>query len=797
MREWGFFLLALTLSAAAQDATPDEGELLPLKRIAVVRDGDSPYFNALVDGMGQQLSPLAEGQYRFELDHRFNAKGDPSQVGEMLAAALADDSVDVVYAAGILASQRAARLAQRSKPVVAGAIEFSDLNSSLISESGGSKLPNYTFIVSPRRVIADLEMIRRLISPGANPHVHVLLDETVVEDLPADMNEKIEQISNSLEVTLVLHRAGATVQSAIDAVPSDAQMVYVSLLPSFTAAQRYAILEGLTERDVATFSMRGRADVEAGALAGLAGDNRELHHRRSALNIHQLLSGLDVSSLPVVLNTQDRLVINLKTAKAIGWSPDYDTTLEAELIHRDSMQTSDGSMSLSEAFEKAIKNPQLIAAHEKVREQQAVGRGLESLLRPQLSVAGNVGYLGVSDRISPAITSSAAFNTSLGLQLSQILFSDRVASAIKAQGEVAGAVALDAESVRLDLILATARAYFSVLEAEQLYEVERHNLALIQSNLQLAKMRKDIGVAEAAEIYRWEAAAARARATLIQSDSARRDARVQLNVVTASPRAAHWQLDEWAVDSSRLHFMDAHLGKLVTQLDDLRQFVGFLRHIAVWRSPELASYRKTLAAHGILLNERKRRNYLPEVKLTAGAQRILQDLSGKDATGQNEWSVGIGFVMPLYEGGARDAETERIDAMINQLAANQEHARYLIEQSALSAGYAVSAGHPNLRLSETALVASQANYDAIRFKYSLGAVPLVTLLDAQSDLLSQRQAAARARYQYLIDLHEMQRAMSWFEFSKTEEEKAEWAEQLRNYMQSGSLNVRILNHEDH
>lgn len=794
MKAWVCLFFALSPMAIGQQQ-PVADENLPLKRIAVVRDGDFPYFEGLIRGLDAQLKPLASGQYRYEFDHGFDAKGDSEKVSEMLAGALADETVDVVYAAGILASHQAAKLPQRAKPVLAGAIEFSNLNSSLINERGGSKLANYTFIISPRRVMADLEMIRRLIKDDKDPRIDLLLDDVVVEDLPVELKRKLDELGTTLGVRLELRQAGSSVESAIKAIPADASMVYFSLLPSFSSEQRHAILQGLAKRGIPSFSMLGRSDVEHGALVGLAADNRELQHRRSALNIHQLLSGLDTSSLPVVLNTQDRLTINLNTARALGWSPDYDTTLEAELLHRTSMQASAGAMSLAQAFEKAVKNPQLVAAHQRVREQQAARRELGSLLRPQLSVTGNAGYSGIHDRINPLSTSSTTFSGSLGLQLSQVLFSDRIGSAIKAQDRAAKAAKHDAESVRLDLILATARAYFSVLEAEELYEVERANLALIQSNLQLAKMRKDIGVAEAAEIFRWQAAAARGRATLIQRDSTRRDARVQLNVVTASPRSAHWQLEPWAIDSSRLHFMDEHMRHLVTDLNDLRQFVGFLPHMAVWRSPELASFKETLAAQGILLKERKRRNYMPEVQLSAGAQRTLLDLSGRDADGQNEWSVGIGFVMPLYEGGNRDAESERIHAVIRQLAANRENAGYLIEQSALSAGYAVSAGHPNLRLSELALEASQANYDAIRSKYTLGAVPLITLLDAQSDLLSQRQAAARARYQYLIDLHEMQRAMSWFEFSKTPEQKAQWAKHLRNYMQSGSLHVEVLNHE--
>ena len=79
--------------------------------------------------------------------------------------------------------------------------------------------------------------------------------------------------------------------------------------------------------------MLGAFDVKLGALAGLATDKLQTVSRRMALNTHLLLQGTLTSSLSVVLPTQDHLIINMATAKSIGWSPDYDTSLAAEFIH--------------------------------------------------------------------------------------------------------------------------------------------------------------------------------------------------------------------------------------------------------------------------------------------------------------------------------------------------------------------------------------------------------------------------------------------------------------------------------
>ena len=69
------------------------------------------------------------------------------------------------------------------------------------------------------------------------------------------------------------------------------------------------------------------------------------------------------------------------------------------------------------------------------------------------------------------------------------------------------------------------------------------------------------------------------------------------------------------------------------------------------------------------------------------------------------------------------------------------------------------------------------------------AVSIVELLDAQNQLLIQKQSEATATYKYLKDIIAVQRAMSWFEYEKTSAEKKEWTQWLRNYFKTGSIHV--------
>jgi putative ABC transport system substrate-binding protein len=60
-----------------------------------------------------------------------------------------------------------------------------------------------------------------------------------------------------------------------------------------------------------------RSDVAAGGLVSYSPDSRDLY-QRAASYVDRLLRGAKVSDLPVQLPTKYELVINLKTAKAMG-----------------------------------------------------------------------------------------------------------------------------------------------------------------------------------------------------------------------------------------------------------------------------------------------------------------------------------------------------------------------------------------------------------------------------------------------------------------------------------------------
>jgi len=767
---------------AAQDAA--DAKIEPDYVIAVVKDRDSPYFDAMIAGFRKELDGLAGSEYRFEIRDAFNAGGQADQVGATLDRALADSDVDAIFAAGFVVTSIAAGLPsdRRRVPIVGGAIEFADLEGgSLIAPSGSSSVANYTFIQSPRRIPADLEKLAEL---AGTRKIYAIVDAFAFSSLEEKLTPRVAEMQKRLDIELEIVAAADTLDETLSRLPAEARAVYVAILGDKTAEDRTQLFRALAERDVLSFSMFGAPDVERGALAGLASGNTFAIHRRIALNFHQLLAGVSAEVLPVSLRADDRLVINMRVAREIGWSPDYDTSLAARFIEADVVRSDARKLDLEGAMQIASTvNPEVVASRAAWRAQVHGVQAIRSSYLPQLGLRAQAGAAGATEQIAQLVaTPHHAESFSLGAEVRQLLFSDRINSQFRARRIDADAARLESESSELDAIEAAGIAYLDVLATEALYAIEQENLQIIENNLQLAKLRFEIGAADRSEVFRWQASQAQARAQLFQRDRDRRNARVALNVVLAAPRTRSWALRDIALGDREFYFMDAELSPIITTHEIFQRFVLFLRQEALERSPEIRAFEEGLRAQGILLRERRRRSFVPEINATAAFDRVLQDAHGVRGDSQNEWSVGIGFVVPLFEGGRRIAETDQIRAQSEQLAAQRDQALFVVEQRALAASYAMAASHPTMRLSRVARDAAEQNFRAVQAKYQQGAASVIDLLDAQSQLLTQRQSAAVAAYQYLRDVISMQRAIAWFEFQKAPEERAAWTDSLRRFL---------------
>jgi outer membrane protein TolC len=148
------------------------------------------------------------------------------------------------------------------------------------------------------------------------------------------------------------------------------------------------------------------------------------------------------------------------------------------------------------------------------------------------------------------------------------------------------------------------------------------------------------------------------------------------------------------------------------------------------------------------------------------------------------WSVGVFLSLPVFEGGARIAETRRTTQETYRLQRDREATSDRIEQNARGATYQVAASRLAIDLARRAADAAERNLDLVADNYTLGRVSLVDLIDAQTTALAAELAAADAVNDYLLDLMRVERAVGRFMFFVSPADREAWIQELEAFAAS-------------
>ena len=739
-------------------------------RIAVVRDGPTAAGD-LVPGIDAELGRLLGGvdAVTFVEAPQFNAGWDPARARTVLESALSDRTIDYVLVTGPLVFQEAARPDLKlTKPVVGAFIQRADLFCMPSDNASGTRKPNLSFVISPGGAASDIQTALEGIPFERAVIALDALYADHLEYLPALLRERGE----SLGVALTTWPVGSDVAAALAALPADAEWVFLAATPRLTADQRRALIAGLTERRLPTFSLLGHFDVELGALAASAPDLSQQLERRTALNIQQLIRGSSTGELPVVMQIDSRLLVNGRTASALGFALTQRVRATAQVLHPEALEPAGEPVSIQDVMEMVqAGNLQLAIPDADVeRARQDVTRSRTPLL-PQLNLDAR--YLNQGPETRRIL---AAENTlSAGLHLGQMIYDDRAVSGYRSQQRFYEGRQADREAVRLDALSDGAGAFLTYVLSELLYRIEAENLQLTEDNLQLARVRYQAGIAGSDEVYRWQAELAQGQSALLGAARLVETSRIGFNQVLGTDQSRRWQPREIDLDPDVFYFLDGGLNDIFRRSARWQKFYDFAVGFAAEQAPELQSLDLTLEAQNIQLSFRKRRYWLPEFSAELSYRYDFyrsSDLSRDIA--DDIYFLGVKATYPLLEGFGKPAEVKSLQAGIQSFEHRKQLVHDLIERRTRSAIERISSSFPAIKLSRIAAANSARNLDVVQEKYALGAVDITRLLEAQNQNFRAEQNAAAAVYQFMLDLVEFQRAMSWFADEKSPEERQEF-----------------------
>jgi ABC-type uncharacterized transport system substrate-binding protein len=516
-------------------STPAEAQDLPVVTLGVLVDGESERSLVLLDMLRSEILALTKNEFDLRVPEDKIVIADWTRAGVEIGIGrlLGDREVDVVLGIGAIAADVAAGRGVFPKPLITPlAIDADVQGFPFDPTTGGSGVYNFTYANCLASTTRD---IRTFLEIHPFSKLAVIVQPALAEAMPKLPDSVLARLAElNVEVTQVPARA--TPDETVAAIPPEAEAVYVLPLMRFTWDDIDVLAEGLKKRGLPSFSMFGVHEVERGLLASTrTRDFWPRLARRMALNVQRVLLGEDPGTIPVSFAENPRLVINMRTARAVGVFPTWLAMSGAELLHEDEtegiqkMRLIDAVMRAEEAnLDLAAFDHQVAAGREVVEE--AKGR-----VRP-LVTAGASGIAIDEDRAAASFGSQPEQSFAASLALDQVIYSEPVFANVTIQKRLQQSLEVQREILRLDVIQEAATAFLIVLRTSGLYEIQKENLRVTRRNLELAQIRQRIGAAGASEVYRWESAIATAEREMVILRENVNVTKVNLNRVLNRPQ---------------------------------------------------------------------------------------------------------------------------------------------------------------------------------------------------------------------------------------------------------------------
>lgn len=777
-------LLVLLLVALPAAAAP--------LRIGVVLDGPWAGNAPLLDLFKSEVIALTSGEFpvNFPDDKTITADWTMSGVKRAADKLLNDPEVDLLLAIGVLTSHDLAHRGPLPKPTVAPFTVDRAIQGYPLQQSA-SGVRNFCYLAPPSPILRDMQVFGELLP---FQRLAVLTNRPYLDAIPALTDELAANLAGK-GIAMTSVAVDDSAQAALAALPKDIDAVYVTPLLRLPQDELQILIDGLKARGLPSFSYFGHSEVQQGILAGAApkSDFPRLA-RRTALTIQSILLGKDPGELPVFFSQEDRLSINMRTARAIGFSPTWEQLIEAELIAEETNGPT-RILTLAETVNEAMKlNLDLAAADRRIAAGEAEVRKARAALLPQLAVVAN-GLLLDEDRAEASFGRQAERSVTGALVLEQSLYSEARRTNYHVQGQQQEARLQERRQLRLDIVQAAATGYLNVLRAKTLQTIQSNNLQVTRSNLTLARRRQTVGFSGPAEVYRWESQLARDRKAVVQAATQRSLAEIALNRLLQRPAEEAFATAEIDLGAPEFLVSNQRLAPYLSTPAAFTRYRDFMVEEGLTEIPELKRIDRAIDAQERIRLAAGRSFWTPEVSLRADlSEQLYEGGAGVDSpfsdillpieipqANDTDWSVGLNLTLPLFTSGARTGELQQANEELARLYLERQAFSDRFEQRIRSALQRARASHTIIGLSSQGATAARKNLDLVTDAYSRGLVSIIELIDAQNAALVADSLAASAVYDFFIDLMEVQRAVGRFDFFLGPQQREDWFGRLEEF----------------
>jgi outer membrane protein len=434
---------------------------------------------------------------------------------------------------------------------------------------------------------------------------------------------------------------------------------------------------------------------------------------------------------------------------------------------------------LIEVYQRALQNDPIIreADANRLASRESKPQALAALL-PQLQATGSYTQdeqefsriqpqgVGADDAdliFVPVTTESDTDGYRYSIELRQALFRWEQWAALKrADAEVAQAEA-DYQAAQQDLIQRTAQRYFDVLAAQDTVDAAEATLEAFARQLEQANKRFEVGLIAITDVQESRAAHDQAAADVIQAKRNLATAHELLRELTGEP------FDTLAspVDDMPLQTPDPQ---------NEEQWVASaleqnLRIVSARLATDIAKQDVRMARSG----------HLPTIDIVAshgnqdydGTQISRSSVAEGESSPADESmttdSIGIQVTFPIYSGGATSSRVRQRVYLHRAARERLERTARETERAARDAYLGVLSEISRVRALRQALESSRTALQATEAGFEVGTRTTVDVLDARRMLFEAQTNYSRSRYDYILNVLQLQLATGTLQLADLEE----------------------------
>ena len=648
-------------------------------------------------------------------------------------------------------------------------------------EEGRSKVDNFTYIWAVKDLRTELLRFRE-ITPIKNLSILVNKSSRITFNQKRGV-QYLDSLENMLSAQIELIEVEDNIALSLESIPASTDAVYISLLDGKSRADIQLIAGYLKDRKIPSFSSQ-KWHVDNGILACISDENDLMQvTRKLAIMADEAISGEPLAEMPVRINFKDDLFINAATVKLLGLGLSFDIYFTANFIEEERELP---SYTLEEVMEIALQqNFGIKITKQDISLAMQEVKSAKTNVLPTLDLGVNANQIRFEQ--ANEILDFPERKMTGQLTLDQTIISERAFAGIKIASYLQKAQEFATQAEILEVLLNTYSEYFQLLATKTVVDIQKENLENFKTNLELARVRVDLGTASRVEILRWESEVAAANQSVVEASTNLLANKFQLNTSLANTLEDEFDIDDIGINNDLyLQFRDNIFSSYINNPNDLQITVDFLVDESTRNNPNKQFILEQIKAAERQNIQNKRVFYLPKVALQGQMNQVL--VRGGRASSNslnipdNTWNIGVGLAFPILDANRRKVDYQTSKIQLEQLANTKEQLDQQLELAVRTAVLNVVATSTNIEFSKTAADNAVANFELVRDKYQAGDINITQLIDAQQNALSAKQRYAVAVYDYIQSQLQLEFAVGFFSMFATPAELQEFSNRYFEFL---------------